>query len=133
VTDQLPNHHEMNGNGAVKRDTAALTAMVHRPEAYTSVVTVRGPLDLGTRDHLEAVLVAEVNAGTRHLVVDLAGVPFCDSSGLSTLLRVHRRLAGHSGWLRIAAATGQVQRVLQLTNLDRILLRFPDTGSALAH
>jgi hypothetical protein len=33
--------------------------------------------------------------------------------------------------LRIAAAGGQVQRVLQLTNLDRILRRYPDSGSAL--
>ena len=111
----------------------ALTTSVHRPEAYTAVVTVRGPLDLGTRDTLEGVLLAEANAGMRHIVVDLAGVPFCDSSGLSTLLRVHRRLGLHAGWLRIAAATGQVQRVLQLTNLDRILIRFPDTGSALEH
>ena len=132
MTDHLSTH-SANGNGAARRDTAALTAMVHRPEAYTAVVTVRGPLDLGTKDDLEAVLLGELSAGMRHIVVDLAGVSFCDSSGLSTLLRVHRRLAAHSGWLRIASATGQVQRVLQLTNLDRILLRFPDTGSALAH
>jgi anti-anti-sigma factor len=139
VTDHLPDHHTMNGNpnakanGGASRTASALTTMVHRPEAYTAVVTVRGPLDLGTKDQLDGVLLAEVSAGMRHIVVDLAGVSFCDSSGLSTLLRVHRRLAEHSGWLRIASATGQVQRVLQLTNLDRILLRFPDTGSALAH
>lgn len=120
-------------DGGSRRGAAALTTMVHRPEAYTSVVTVRGPLDLSTKDTLEQALMVEVDADMRHVVVDLAGVSFCDSSGLSTLLRVHRRLAANSGWLRIAAATGQVQRVLQLTNLDRILLRFPDTGSALAH
>jgi anti-sigma B factor antagonist len=135
VTDHLPNHHMMNGNGnaTASRTATALTTMVHRPEAYTAVVTVRGPLDLGTKDQLEGVLLAEMSAGMWHIVVDLAGVSFCDSSGLSTLLRVHRRLAAHSGWLRIAAATGQVQRVLQLTNLDRILLHFPDAGTALAH
>jgi anti-anti-sigma factor len=135
VTDRLPNHHTMNGHGTgIGRHTiSVLTTTVHRPEAYTAVVTVRGPLDLGTKDQLEGVLLAEVSAGMRHIVVDLAGVSFCDSSGLSTLLRVHRQLVTHAGWLRIAAATGQVQRVLQLTNLDRILLHFPDAGTALAH
>ncbi len=121
----------MNANGAPKRTAAALTVMVHRPEAYTSVLALHGPLDLGTKDELDRVLMGEVDAGMRHVVVDLAGVSFCDSSGLSTLLRAHRRLSLRAGWLRLAAATGQVQRVLQLTNLDRILLRFPDTGTAL--
>lgn len=81
------------------------------------VVTVAGELDLATapelRDHLAAVLNQ-----CEHLVLDLTGVTFVDSSGLQSLVATRRRagLCGDRLQLRLTEG-GHVDRLLQLTGL----------------
>jgi anti-anti-sigma factor len=108
-----------------------LTTDVQRPNQTSAVVTVHGPLDLGTAGEMEDLLAAEMRGGANHLVLDLSDVAFCDSTGVNALLRVHRRAGAEQGWLRLSAASDQVRRVLQVTHLDRVLRRYPDPESAL--
>jgi anti-sigma B factor antagonist len=81
------------------------------------VVTVAGELDLGAaaalRDHLAATLHS-----TDHLVLDLRGVRFIDSTGLKALVATRRRanLGGERFSLRLVAQ-GPVSRLLELTGL----------------
>jgi anti-anti-sigma factor len=49
-------------------------------------VAVAGELDLGVTDDLQSLLVGESQAG-RSIVLDLRGVTFMDSSGLTAILR----------------------------------------------
>ena len=59
-------------------------------DGHEATVTVRGELDLATKDQLLGVLHSLLDSGVTAVVVDIAGVPFMDSSGLSALLEVHR-------------------------------------------
>jgi anti-sigma B factor antagonist len=76
---------------------------------------------------------SSVAEGLTRLSIDLKGVDFIDSSGLGALISGLKaaRIAG--GDLRIAAPATQVQLVLQLTNMDRVLRAYEDAETAFAH
>jgi anti-sigma B factor antagonist len=83
-----------------------------------TVVAVSGELDADTvpllSDHLEG------SAGDR-VVVDLGGVPFMDTTGLSLLLDWHRRLDGSGGEFRMACLQPAVHKLFRLTELTEVM------------
>ena len=92
-----------------------------RPGPGCTVVEVRGELDMATSVQLQESLRRLVDAGDRHLVVDLAEVGFMDSSGLGALVTVFQTLTDADGWLRLAAVQPTVRRVLSITSVDRAI------------
>lgn len=97
-----------------------------------TVIRPSGRLDLLSAPDLKQQLVDAVAAGQRYLVVDLAEVPFIDSSGLGALVGGLKaaRLAG--GDLRIARASAQARVVLELTTLNRVLRPYDEVDDAVA-
>lgn len=55
------------------------------------------------------------------LVIDLAEVEYCDSSGLSAILLAYRILQSEEGHIRIASPTKNVKSLIEISQLDRIL------------
>jgi anti-sigma B factor antagonist len=108
-----------------------LSASILHPAPSAAVLVLRGPLDLGTAARMDHMMRAELTEGRHHLVVDLSDVTFCDSTAISALLRLHRAATGAGGWIRLAGVPDQVRRVLQVTNVDRVLHRFPGVEEAL--
>ena len=53
------------------------------------------------------------------IVIDLAETSFVDSSGLSALISIIKRM-GPRGGLAIAGAKGSVQSLFALTRMDRV-------------
>ena len=74
-----------------------------------------GDLDLNSMAPVRAALDGALESGVRLLVVDLAGVDFCDSSGLNLLLQVRIEAEQAGVRMRLAALNGQVSRVFELT------------------
>jgi anti-sigma B factor antagonist len=97
-----------------------------------TVVRPSGRLDLLAAGEFKQQLVDIVSGGGRKLVVDLAGVPFIDSSGLGALVGVLKaaRLAG--GDLRLARAGEQAAVILKLTRLDRVFSLYASVEEATA-
>ncbi|HEY0357517.1 MAG TPA: STAS domain-containing protein [Mycobacteriales bacterium] len=81
------------------------------------VATVTGALDLASVTAIRDRLHGHVYAGTRHLVLDLSGVTFLDSVGLSLLIGLQRLLSGRDGTLHLAACAVPVLELLDLTRL----------------
>lgn len=57
----------------------------------------------------------------RKLIIDLSEVEYCDSSGLSAILLAYRILQAEDGHIRIASPTKNVKKLIQISQLDRIL------------
>ena len=54
------------------------------------------------------------------LVVDLADVDFCDSSGLSALLIADRKMKEHGGKVKLINVHKKVSSILKISMLDRV-------------
>ena len=96
------------------------------------VVAARGEVDVTSVAVLEEALDAQFEAGTRSVVVDFLGVTFLDSTGLSALVRAHRRCAASGGRLALVMADPQLLRLLAVTGLDRLIPAFATVDAALA-
>jgi anti-anti-sigma factor len=83
-------------------------------------VSATGELDLSTAPELEHSLVASQTDG-RHVVLDLRGVTFMDSSGLRVILAADARARSSGARFVLVQGPPSVQRVFQLTLLDRRL------------
>ncbi len=117
------------------------------------VVTVTGEMDLISSPAVRQKVHDAVAEGRRSLVLDLAGVRFCDSSGVGVLIGARRLMRSCAGRLRIvlpddgpavagasvAADEGQspgyggeahVNRVLAALGVRRLFEVFPDLEAA---
>jgi anti-sigma B factor antagonist len=84
-------------------------------------VIAGGEVDSASAPVLRAEIDAALDAGATELVVDLCGVTFLDSAGLSVLAGTHRRTAAQGVKLRILAASRAVIRPMQITGLWHLL------------
>ncbi|MDX2591469.1 MULTISPECIES: STAS domain-containing protein [Streptomyces] len=82
-----------------------------------AIITVCGELDDDTSLALQHQLAGQVVHGRRHLVLDLADVPFMDSSGLRVIVRTVNDMRNVEGSVSLAAPTQVVRRVLDLTGV----------------
>jgi anti-anti-sigma factor len=93
---------------------------IERLEQDITLVRLKGRLDAAAAPGLLARLTGAISDGRIRIVVDLAEVPFIDSTGLGVLisgLKAARRVGGD---LRLAAPGPQVRKLLRLTTLDRV-------------
>jgi anti-sigma B factor antagonist len=85
------------------------------------VVSVQGDVDLATAPELEAALARALEGPAARLVVDLRGVEFLDSSGLSLLVRQDRAARGMARRLIVIKGPPQVHHVFEVTGLSEHL------------
>jgi anti-sigma B factor antagonist len=85
------------------------------------IVTLHGDLDAHAAPALADVLLAAVECQEHTVLVDLAGVGFIDSSGLTILLSAHRRLGRAGGWLIAVDPSPAVVRIFEMTGLDNTI------------
>jgi anti-sigma B factor antagonist len=62
-----------------------------------------------------------IDGGQRRLVLDLDGLTFCDSAGISAFVRLRRRLSEVDGALVLARPTPIVRSVLDLTGMVELI------------
>ncbi len=99
-------------------------------DARTSVISVEGELDLSTAPNLKWMLVDALQTGSSRLVVDLSLATFMDSTTLSVLVGVTRRLDAGAR-VAIVGARPNVLRIFEFSGLDGAFAIFPTLGEAL--
>jgi anti-sigma B factor antagonist len=97
------------------------------------VVTAPAEIDITTAGQLRAMLAAWATRGYTTLVVDMTGTQFCDSAGLTVLVRAHKQALAGNGELRLVLpASGSVPRIFTLTGLDQLIPHFTGLEQAVA-
>jgi anti-sigma B factor antagonist len=97
------------------------------------VINVRGEIHVSTAPAFSQRLTSAIESGKTAIVLDLSGVEFIDSTGLSVLLNGLRRVHQLNGRLAIVCANPTVLRSFQITKLDSTFDIFSDRESAIAH
>jgi anti-sigma B factor antagonist len=87
-----------------------------------SVLEIGGEIDVYTAPRLRERLIEMVNAGVRHVVVDLARVEFLDSTGLGVLVGAHRRLRATDGDLSLVCPQERLLKIFRITGLDSVFV-----------
>ena len=87
-------------------------------DAGTTALRLYGELDMGAAPKLTDVMHQLQHGGAREIVVDLRGLSFLDSMGLSALMEAHR--VDRDGHQEVSFIAGQrsVQRVFAVTKMD---------------
>ena len=81
-----------------------------------TVVKLLGELDLSTVPQLEACLEG-LGADGADVRLDLSGLSFCDSSGISAMVTASKRVRKRGGHLSIVSPQPAVRSVLEITGL----------------
>lgn len=90
-----------------------------------------GPrLDAISAPALKNVVVDLANAGHLRIVLSLSRLELIDSSGLGSLISMHKNLAPPRGRLVLCDLSPKVGSVLKLTRLDRVLTIAADSAAA---
>jgi anti-sigma B factor antagonist len=94
-----------------------LLAIRSRREGAMHLIEVSGELDLHTASLLSDELERAEAGDAEQILLDLSGLEFIESTGLEVLVTTATRL-DDSKRLQMLPGTGQVERVLRLTELS---------------
>jgi anti-sigma B factor antagonist len=83
------------------------------------VIEVGGELDIRTCARLESIAGTAADRG-EHVVLELSGLTFCDSTGLAVFVRLHKRAQAAGGTLVLRSPVPRVSGLLTLTGLNRL-------------
>ena len=85
-----------------------------------ALVRIIGDLDMATVDRLAGATRGVLTSG-RHVVFDLGGVSFVDSSGLRYFLDLFQRADGDGFSFALRQARRSVHKTFEVAGLDRVL------------
>ncbi|MET4647798.1 STAS domain-containing protein [Streptomyces sp. NPDC006539] len=94
------------------------------------VLEITGHLDHATAPELRQAVDRVTLASGQLLVVDLAGLEFCDSSGITALLAARNLAMEQCGDIALVAVPANTVRILRIAGLDRVFTLHPDTSTA---
>lgn len=96
-----------------------------------ALVTLDGRLDANSATELKSSLRQAAEQGTIYQVIDMSGVNFIDSSGLSVLVAVYKTVRDQGGSIVLVDVGPQVKVALELTRLDQVFPTYADAKTGL--
>ena len=110
-----------DGRAAGNRwSSTPLRIQIESGPAY-ACLKLEGELDIYTAPDLAEAIEKLEAAVPSLLIIDLADLTFVDATGLHILLEAHKRARNRRSCLFLLRPRPMVQRVLQVTGLDRVL------------
>jgi anti-sigma B factor antagonist len=85
------------------------------------ILVLSGELDMATAPQLLAALERLTTEGVSRIVLELSGLQFCDSSGLSVFVQAHQALQAEGGALQLRHPSARLSALLATTSLDHEL------------
>lgn len=102
-----------------------------KDEGNFTIVAPSGPLVVGASERLMNDTITRLFADRKfQLVIDMAGVPRMDSSGVDTLVLACRRARENGGDTRLARLTPRIHQLLEITQLTTVFKIYPDVAQA---
>lgn len=87
----------------------------------SATVVLDGEIDIATAPAIRRLLMAAISGRDVRLTVDMSGVTFIGAAGIGVLVAAANRAREAGGRLSLLAPSPQVQRLLDILHLDRIL------------
>lgn len=95
------------------------------------VLEVTGELDHHTA-HLLTRAVEDAPFDSRGVILDLSGLTYCDSTGITVLITAYQRSQTTGSPLSLAGVHPDQMRVFQVVGLDQVFTFHPSTEAAVS-
>ncbi|NKZ08262.1 STAS domain-containing protein [Actinomadura latina] len=109
-----------------------LTVDLSSQDAEVPVLHVAGDLDHHTAPLLREALDAVPFSPGKSVVVDLTGLAYCDSTGITVLINAYKRAKPAGGRLLLAGLSPDLLDVFRIIGLDQIFVFHPTVDEAIA-
>jgi anti-sigma B factor antagonist len=97
-----------------------------------AVVTLPTEVDIANAGQVREDLLSVVAQGASRVIADMSATTFCDSAGVTVLVRVGRQATASGSGLRLVTTAPAVTRVLALTGVDQLIEVYSSVAAALA-
>ncbi|MER8199244.1 STAS domain-containing protein [Streptomyces microflavus] len=114
----------------MSNQTLTVSTSPHPVGAY--VLTVTGELDHHTSPRLREALDEIALATGTGLVIDVSGLTYCDSTGITLLVTAYQRAQATGALLTLAGSSPDLLRLFRIVGLDQIFTLQPTTEQAIA-
>jgi anti-sigma B factor antagonist len=96
-----------------------------------AVVHVSGDVDLSRSSDFQQSLLAVMDRKPERVVIDLSGVPYMDSSGVASLVKLLSRTRKAGAQLCLVALQQRVRSIFEITRLDTVFDLYDTVDEAL--
>ena len=104
-----------------------------RDRGDVRIVELSGKITIGSGDVKIRELIDEaLAAGTKNIVLDLAGVSTIDSSGIGEMVACYTTVTKKGGHLKLLRLSPKINDILQVTQLITVFDVFQNEKEALA-
>lgn len=104
---------------------------VDKHEKYILIKLNEGKLNSLVSPQLKSELILTNTEGQRNIILDMSGVKYVDSSGLSSLLVGHRLCKNSDGLFILTGINDAVSRLLTISQLDSVITIVPKVEEAI--
>ncbi len=104
--------------------------MIERENNSIQIIDIVGEVDLYNTKEIKDLIDEKIKQGKYQIILNLAKVPFMDSSGIGTLVTGMYRLKKYQGSLKIINIVGSVAKVFKMTGMDTHLEIFDNEDEA---
>jgi len=96
----------------------------YKREADTLTVILSGELDHHTSEYVREELDRLIeDVSIKHLILDLKGLQFMDSSGIGVVLGRYRTMAKREGSVGVKNTTPRIDKIFEVSGLYKIINR----------
>jgi anti-sigma B factor antagonist len=106
--------------------------ITHQQQQNLDIVKLSGRLVMADAPEARESFKTIIENGSGHLIIDLSGLLFVDTSGLSVLISAYKLVRAKNGHMALCGIPSNVQALLELTRLNEIFELFTSTDAALA-
>lgn len=102
-----------------------------KQEHYAVLTLDEDNLNSAIAPNLKSDFIIFNNEGIRNLILDLSGVKFVDSSGLSAILTAHRLWKDEGAFVVAGELQPMVKKLIEISRLETILVLIPNKEEAI--
>jgi len=103
-----------------------------RPVPNGMILDLTGDLTFANREQFKTTVEAIREKGCRHLILNMAGVRFVDSSGLGLLALTSQHFTLSQGTVSMVQPQSHVREIMTLANITQLIPVYDQEQDALA-
>lgn len=93
-------------------------------------VDVHGEIDVYTSPRVKETINGLIQEGHHHLIINLEGVRYIDSTGLGVLIGALKKVREHKGRIMLICTNPQIKKIFNITGLVKIFEIYQDEDEA---